>query len=226
MAPKLRRGVLITLEGGDGSGKSTQARALTELLREARYSVLMTEEPAGSGLGRTIKGIFERMAAADAASSMTPESELFLFEAARAQHVEEVVLPALERGEVVVCDRFSDSTLAYQGYGRGLSLDHIRACNHIATGGLKPDFTLVLDVPPEVGLARADTRAPGTEAPAKVRDSIGQEPLAFHQRVREGYATLAGKERERMVTLDGTLPTSVLTEAAWEHTRGFLDHVL
>ncbi len=226
MAPNLRRGVLITLEGGDGSGKSTQARALTELLREVGYSVLLTEEPAGSSLGRIIKGIFERMAAEDTDSSMTPEAELFLFETARAQHVEEVIRPALERGEVVVCDRFCDSTLAYQGYGRGLNLDHIRACNHIATGGLKPDFTLVLDVPPEVGLARADTRAPGTEAPDKVRDLIGQEPLAFHQQVRKGYATLAGKEPERMVTLDGTLPTVALTEAAWECTRGFLDHVL
>lgn len=226
MAPKLRHGVLITLEGGDGSGKSTQARALTELLQAAGYSVLLTEEPAGSGLGRAIKGIFERMAAGDTASSMTPEAELFLFEAARAQHVEEVIRPALERGEVVVCDRFCDSTLAYQGHGRGLNLDHIRACNHIATGGLKPDFTLVLDVPPEVGLARADTQAPDTEAPEKIRDSIGQEPLAFHQRVRQGYATLSGKEPERMVTLDGTLSTTALTEVAWEHTRNFLDHVL
>ncbi|MEE9284454.1 MAG: dTMP kinase [Dehalococcoidia bacterium] len=226
MSPHLSRGVLITLEGGDGSGKSTQARALAELLRGDGYPVLLTEEPAGTELGRAIKDIFKQLAAPETTLSMSPTAELFLFEAARAQHVEEVIRPALERGEVVLCDRFCDSTLAYQGHGRGLNLDHIRACNHIATGGLTPDLTLVLDVPPEIGLARADTGTAGIESQEKARDSIGQESLAFHRRVREGFATLSLKEPNRMITLDATLPQAAVTQAAWEHTRNRLEHIL
>ena len=225
MGPRLRHGVLITLEGGDGSGKSTQAEALAGLLRGEGYPVLLTQEPAGTDLGRAIKGIFERLAA-ERSAALSATAEMLLFEGARAQHVEEVIRPALERGEVVLCDRFSDSTLAYQGYGRGLNLDHIRACNHIATDGLKPNLTLLLDVPPEVALIRADTSAPGTEGRGKLRDSIGQEPLAFHRRVRDGFLALAQREPSRIVVLDGTLPPAAVTQAAWERTRGFLEHVL
>ena len=226
MAPRLRRGVLITLEGGDGSGKSTQAEALAELLRDTGYTVLLTQEPAGTELGRAIKGVFESLATQGEAGAVSPMAELFLFEAARAQHIQEVIRPALERGEVVLCDRFIDSTLAYQGYGRGLSLDHIRACNHIATGGLTPDLTLLFDLPPEEGLARADTRPPGARGREKLRDSIGQEPLAFHRRVREGFLELARREPARTIVIDATLPPATATQAAWERLRSFLEHVL
>src|SRR3989304_3163703 len=186
MSPRLRRGVLITLEGGEGSGKSTQAEALAEFLRDEGYTVLVTEEPAGTQLGRVVKGVFEQQASGEQSAAVNAVAELFLFEAARAQHVAEVIRPALERGEVVLCDRYTDSTLAYQGYGRGLSLDHIRACNHIATGGLAPDLTLLVDVPPEGGLARADppqADRPGQEKREKARDAIGQESREFHRRV-------------------------------------------
>ena len=146
---------------------------------------------------------------------MTPGAELLLFEAARAQHVQEVIRPALERGKMILCDRYTDSTLAYQGYGRGLSLDHLRAVNHIATGGLPPHFTILLDLPPEIGLARKDDETVG--------DSIGKESLEFHQRVRAGYLDLAQREPKRMVVVDASLAKDQVTQAAWQHLQRFLD---
>jgi dTMP kinase len=212
VSPQLRRGTLITLEGGEGSGKSSQADALATLMREHDYAVTITREPAGTGLGEIVKGIFQRGVA------VTPGAELLLFEAARAQHVQEVIRPALERGEVVLCDRYTDSTLAYQGYGRGLSLDHLRTVNHIATGGLPPHFTILLDLPPETGLARKD-REP-------MSDSIGKESLEFHQRVRAGYLELAQREPKRIVVVDASLPKERVTQAAWQHLQRFLDHLM
>ncbi len=212
MSPKLRHGTLITLEGGEGSGKSTQAEALAALMREQGYTVVLTREPAGTELGDIVKGIFQRGVA------VTAESELFLFGAARAQHVRDVIRPALERGEVVLCDRYTDSTLAYQGYGRGLSLDHLRAVNHIATQGLPPHFTILLDVPPEAGLARKDHESLG--------DSIGKEPLEFHERVRAGYLELARREPKRFAVVDASSPSERVTESAWQHLQRFLDHIL
>ncbi len=212
MSPRLHRGTLVTLEGGEGSGKSSQANALATIMREHDYDVTITCEPAGTKLGEIVKGIFQR------GVTVTPEAELLLFEAARAQHVQEVIRPALERSKVILCDRYTDSTLAYQGYGRGLSLDHLRAVNHIATGGLPPHFTILLDLPPEIGLARKDHEPIG--------DSIGKESLEFHQRVRAGYLELAHREPKRMVVVDASLLKGQVTQAAWQHLQRFLDHLL
>ena len=212
MSPKLHRGTLVTLEGGEGSGKSSQADALATLMREHDYDFTITREPAGTELGEIVKGIFHR------GVTVTPGAELLLFEAARAQHVQEVIRPALERGKVILCDRYTDSTLAYQGYGRGLSLDHLDAVNRIATGGLPPDFTILLDLPPEIGLARKDHETLG--------DSIGKESLEFHQRVRAGYLELAQREPKRMVVVDASLPKDHVTQAAWQHLQRFLDRLL
>ncbi len=212
MPPQFRRGTLVTLEGGEGSGKSSQGEALAALMRTQNYTVTLTREPAGTELGRTVMATFQQKAA------VTPESELFLFEAVRAQHIQEVIRPALERGAIVLCDRYTDSTLAYQGYGRGLSLDHIRAVNHIATGGLGPHFTILLDVPPETGLARKHHQ--------RVDDSIGGEPLEFHQRARLGFLELAQREPQRIVVVDASLPLDQVTRAAWQHLQRFLDHIM
>ncbi len=212
MSPQLRRGTLVTLEGGEGSGKSSQADALATLMREHDYDVTTTREPAGTELGEIVKGIFQR------GVTVTPGAELLLFEAARAQHVQEVIRPALERSKVILCDRYTDSTLAYQGYGRGLSLDHLRAVNHIATGGLPPNFTILLDLPPEIGLARKDHEPLG--------DSIGEESLEFHQRVRAGYLDLAQREPKRMAVVDASLPKDQVKQAAWQHLQRFLDHLM
>ena len=212
MSPQLRRGTLVTLEGGEGSGKSTQAEALAALLRGREYSVLLTREPAGTRLGGIVKGILQP------GMALTAEAEMFLFQAARAQHVQEVIRPALERGDVVLCDRYTDSTLAYQGYGRGLNLDHLRAVNHIASGGLPPHFTVLLDIPPETGLARKDHES--------LTDSIGSESLEFHQRVRAGFLELAKREPERIAVVDACQPADEVTAAAWQHLERFLDHIL
>ncbi len=209
--PRLSRGVFITLEGGDGSGKSTLAQALAQLLRDSGYPVLMTEEPGGTALGHRVREFLERQAPG-AQAPLEPAAELFLFEAARAQHVSEVIRPALQRGEVVLCDRFADSTLAYQGYGRGLDLEQVRACNLLATDGRQPDLTLLLDMPPAEGLARA----------GRAKDAIGREPLAFHRRVREGYLALARGEPERIVVLDTSLPKETVAKAAWEKVQVLL----
>lgn len=220
MAQRPAGGVFITLEGGDGAGKSTQAAALAALLRAEGYAVCVTEEPAGTALGRAVKGIFEKQAASGGAAA-SPMAEVFLFAAARAQHVAEVIAPALGRGEIVLCDRFTDSTLAYQGYGRGLDGEAIRLCNRMAAGGLEPDLTLIFDVRPEAGLARADVPAPGDRG-RKRRDAIGQAPLAFHRRVRKGFLALAKAEPARFVVIDASLPAAQVTEWAWAAVRAVL----
>lgn len=214
------RGVLITLEGGDGAGKSTQAAALAALLRREGHSVCVTEEPGGTELGRAVKGIFEAQAAASGAR-VSPLAELFLFAAARAQHVAQVIRPALDRGEAVLCDRFTDSTLAYQGYGRGLDLHLVRATARAASGGLDPDLTLLFDIPAETGLARADTPA-SSVAGGKTKDAIGQEPLDFHRRVRDGFLALAKAEPGRIVVIEASAPAEQVTERAWAAVRRLL----
>ena len=221
MAPRLRRGVLISIEGGEGSGKSTLARELERLLREHSYDPLLTHEPAGTPLGSAVQEILDRAASTGAA--LAPVAELLLFEAARAQHVAAVIRPAIESGRVVLCDRYTDSTLAYQGYGRGLSLDHIRACNHIATEGLAPQLTLLLDIEPEAGLARAGRRAQDGVAGMA---AIGGDSLEFHRRVREGFLALADKERGRIARISGILPASAVVQTAWERIRGMLERHL
>ncbi len=193
-------GFFVVVEGGDGSGKSTQARILGESLKKRSLDVVLTQEPAGTPVGKLIKGIFERAHSEAGAPPISAKTELFLFEAARADHVRAVIRPALAEGKIVVCDRFGDSSLAYQGYGRGLPLPDIRRLNEIATEGLTPDLVVVFDIAPEAGLARAD------HGDKKKRDSIGQEPLEFHRRVREGFLDMARSGGERYVVVDVARP--------------------
>jgi dTMP kinase len=204
-----RAGVLFSLEGIRGSGKSTQAQALENLLESKGHAVALTQEPAGGALG----GWVHQLLSQDE-PSLESYSELFLFAAARAQHLAEVIRPALERGKVVICDRFIDSTLAYQGYGRGLSLNHVRVVNHIATEGLTPDLTVLLDVPVELGLAR--------KAGEQAADRIGRESAEFHERVRQGYLAIAAEEPERFLVLDATRPADEATEAIWRRLEPLL----
>lgn len=201
-------GFFVVLEGGDGSGKSTHARLLAEALRSAGRDVVLTQEPTGTPLGKLVKGVFERAHSEGGSAPLSAKTELFLFEAARADHVRAVIRPALDAGSIVVCDRFADSTLAYQGYGRGLPLDDIRRLNAIATEGLAPDLVLVFDVDPEVGMARADSGA------GKKRDSIGQESREFHRRVREGFLEIARAGGERYVIIDAARPIEEVAAAA------------
>ena len=204
-----RRGLFITLEGGEGSGKSSQAQALKALLESAGRSVTVTREPAGCPLGQRARELLN-----DPSLELDARSELLLFAAARAQHVAEVIRPALERGQVVICDRFGDSSVAYQGYGRGLSPDDVRLANRIATHGLVPDLTVLLDVPVETGLGRKA----GESGP----DRIGQEGAEFHERVRQGYLAMAGEEPERFLVVDGTIPPEEITRAIWRRLEPLL----
>jgi len=204
-----RQGLFITLEGGEGSGKSTQAQDLKELLEVKGFTVTLTREPAGCPVGRRVRELL-----AEPSLELDPRSELFLLAAARAQHVAEVIRPALERGEVVICDRFSDSSVAYQGYGRGLRLDDVRLANRIASQGLVPDLTVLLDVPVEVGLARKQ----GENAP----DRIGQEGPEFHERVRQGYLATPAEEPQRFLVVDATLAPEEITRTIWRRLEPLL----
>lgn len=185
-------GRFIVLEGGDGTGKTTQARLLVERLRGAGIDAITVREPGGTPVGDRIRAILLD----PASSGLDARAELLLYEASRAQLLAEVVRPALATGTWVVCDRFTDSTLAYQGYGRGLDLDEVRAMNELATGGLEPALTVLIDLDPAAGL----TRATGSGA-----DRLEAEDLAFHERIRAGYLELAAGPRHAVVDGRGSV---------------------
>jgi dTMP kinase len=196
-----RRGVLITFEGIEGSGKTTQCHRLAKLLREEGHRVVETREPGGTPLAERIREILLGSSdqpdsiPARAAEPMTPECEAYLVLACRSQHRVSVIEPALNEGAVVLCDRFSDSTLAYQGYGRGLDVRALRSLNRVATHGLEPDLTLLFDVPVPIGLAR---RRRETDL-----NRLDRETSRFHERVRRGFLVLAARNPRRITVLDG-----------------------
>ena len=179
-------GCFITFEGVEGSGKTTQIRLAGEFLRDRGFPVVMTQEPGGTPLGQRIREIL--LNRGDFAIS--GEAEVFLFAAARAQHTETLIRPALEKGQVVLCDRFSDATIAYQAYGRGLSLESVREVCRMATGGLSPRLTFLFDLPVEKGLERAFRRIAGRRESER-EDRFVRERRDFHRRIREGYLSIA-----------------------------------
>ncbi|MDN5940596.1 MAG: dTMP kinase [Nitrospira sp.] len=190
------RGPFITLEGVEGSGKSTQIRYLAEGLIHAGYPVLHTREPGGTSTAEAIRQI---LLTASPHEPVTPQAEALLILAARCQHVTHVIRPALERSTVVLCDRFSDSTFAYQGFGRGIDLQWLRAANEVATGGFTPDLTLILDLPVSVGLARR-------QADRGSLNRLDRETARFHRKVRRGFLTLAAQEPDRMTIVNANRP--------------------
>lgn len=193
--------MFITFEGVEGAGKSTAMAHLEGILRMAGHDCLRTREPGGCTLGRNLRSVL-----LDARTrGLSGRAELFLFLADRAQHVREVVRPALEAGQVVLCDRYTDSTLAYQGYGRGLDIDQLRLLNQMASGGLQPDLTLLLDLPVRCGLMRAGERN-RTEGLVVSEGRFDAESLDFHERVRQGYRALAADEPERFALVDASQP--------------------
>ncbi|UCC66101.1 MAG: dTMP kinase [Deltaproteobacteria bacterium] len=181
-------GLLVTFEGIEGSGKSTQIGLVREFLEGDGYPCLVTKEPGGAPLGEGISGIL--LGRDDL--RISPLAEVFLFGANRAQHVAEILRPALKEGKVVLCDRFTDATVAYQGYGRGVDVGLIEQVNRWATGDLMPDITILLDCPVELGMARA-----------KGKDRFEREGYTFHQRVREGYLRIAHQEPQRVKVVSG-----------------------
>lgn len=188
------RGRFITLEGPDGSGKSTAARHLAEWLRSRSVETVLTHEPGGTPLGEEVRRLLLHLR--DVSDAIDPRADALLFAAARAQHTADVIRPALERGIWVVCARFLDSSLAYQGYGYGIDLDELRRLQEFATFGRRPDLTVLLDVPVDVGLSR---KRPGTWN--RFEDT---EERAFFERVRAGYLALAAAEPDRFRVIDGS----------------------
>ncbi len=197
--------LFITFEGGEGCGKSLQSRALYRWLLKRSIPVILIHEPGGTPLGEKIRRLLKR-----GKSEISPLAELFLFNASRSQLVTNVIQPNLKQGKVVICDRFADSTIAYQGYGRGLDLKVVKELNHIAVQGLKPDLTILLDVPVEIGLARKSKGSP---------DRFEREDLDFHQRVRDGFLRLATKEPKRFLVVDATQKRESVFETIRERVR-------
>jgi dTMP kinase len=208
--------VFITLEGGEGAGKSTQARAIADRLTAAGRNVILTREPGGTPFGELARSILLHHAASEGAERVRLDetAELLIFAADRAQHIDELIRPALARGDVVICDRFTDSTVAYQGYGRGIPLDRIAQAIDLATRGLTPNLTILLDVPVATGMARRL----GERAP----DQFEREALTFHTRVREGFLSLAAAEPARFFVLDATQPPDEIAAKVWDRVERLL----
>jgi dTMP kinase len=201
-------GLFITFEGGEGCGKSTQSRLLLKKLEQQNVPVVLTHEPGGTALGNELRKTLKRKRD----SSISPQAELFLLAASRAQLVTELIRPALEEGKVVLCDRFTHSTMVYQGYGRGLDFTAINMVNNMATGNLNPDLIIFLDISPEQGLARKRS----------LKDRFELENLSFHRRVREGYLKMAAAEPDRWLVIDASLPKRKIAKIIWDRVSQLL----
>jgi dTMP kinase len=204
------RGSFITFEGPEGSGKTTQAARLADRLRAEGLTVLQTREPGGTRTGEAIRNILQHDAAGE---PLCAQAEVLLFAASRAQLVQHVILPALERGTWVISDRFADSTTAYQGYGRGFGPETMLAINAFAVGVAQPDMTLLLDLEIETGMRRMEER---NAAGNRGRDRIEREDLAFHRRVRDGYLELAARWPERFRVINSTPHPDEVHELIWQ----------
>jgi dTMP kinase len=208
---KNMKGMLITFEGIDYSGKTTQAKKLFNYLKRKGYKVILLREPGGEKVSEKIRQVL----LSSRNTGMNPLTELLLYEAARAQLVSRVILPALRRGKLVICDRFYDSTLAYQGYGRGLNIKTIDYLNEVSVSGLKPDLTILIDIPLDVFSKRMRKNN-------KKKDRIEKEKMNFYRKVRDGYLKIAGKEKKRFKTIDG----SGEIEVVWEEVKDTVDYFL
>jgi dTMP kinase len=205
------RGLFITCEGPEGSGKSTHSRRLAEQLRVSGVDVLLTREPGGTPTGEAVRQLLQHNGAGE---PPVATAEVLLFCASRAQLTAQVIAPALEHGTWVVCDRFTDSTLAYQGYGRGFDLETLRALNTFATGGLVPDLTLLFDIGTQIGFQRVHART--GEAGAVPVDRFERESRAFHEKIRNGFLDHAAREPRRVRVLETAQPVEAVYAKVWQ----------
>ena len=201
--------LFITFEGGEGCGKSVQARALYRRLSQLAIPAILTHEPGSTPFGNKIARWLKWTKDTD----ISPLTELLLFNASRAQLVTKVIQPNLQSGKIVICDRYADSTTAYQSYGRGLDLEMVKAINNTATRGLKPDLTVLLDISAEKGLARKR---------GKRQDRFEQEALAFHQRVRDSYLKLAANDPQRWLVVDASQSKAKISQIIWKRVERLL----
>lgn len=205
-------GFFITFEGIEGSGKTTQIALLAQSLTQSGQRVIQTREPGGCKIADHLRKILLDPANAD----LVPTAELLLYAAARAQHVAQVIAPALAAGAIVLCDRFTDATSAYQGAGRSLDRELINQLNQIAAGDTHPELTILIDLPAQIGLQRALDREAQEQTSSEGR--FEREALAFHQRVREAYLELARQNPQRFCVVDGSQSLSCLADTIWQHT--------
>ena len=201
--------LFITFEGGEGSGKSSQTRALYRQLTRLDIPAILIHEPGSTVLGEKLTRLLKWGKSTD----ISPLTELMLFNASRVQLLDEIIKPTLKAGKIVICDRYTDSTIAYQGYGRKIDIDTIKNVNDIATGALKPDLTVLLDIPVREGFARKTGQKP---------DRFEKEAQAFHQRVRKGYLQLACEEPQRWLVIDAMLPKEKIKQIIWEKVSSLL----
>jgi dTMP kinase len=211
----VKRALFVTFEGMDGSGKSTQMRRLAARLREMGRTVVETVEPGGPPIAMKIR----RILLDSANQEMSPRAELLLYFASRAQNVDQVIRPALERGEIVIADRFTDSSLVYQGFGRGLGADAVRALECVACRGLKPDLTILVDVDAEASLARARAR---NEAEPHCETRMDDQSLDFHREVYRAYHALAEAEPDRVKIVNGRAAIDEIEQEVWSIVRAYV----
>lgn len=210
------RGWFITLEGGEGAGKTTQCRVIRSFCEEMGYEVVLTREPGGTPEAEKIRNLLVQRDG----GNWTPMAECLLFFAARQMHVETLIKPALAAGKIVISDRFTDSTVAYQGYGHGFSIDTIRKVNELTLGGFKPDITFLLDLPVETGLSRSlgqKAKATGLE---NTEDRFEGLDISFHQRLRDGFLDLARTNADRIVTIDAARSADEVSQSVLSVLKG------
>jgi dTMP kinase len=205
------KGFFVTFEGIEGSGKTTQINLFANFLEKNNYDYLITREPGGTFIGDQIRAILLN----PKNIKMDPITEIFLYTASRVQHLAELIKPALAAGKIVVCDRFIDSTLAYQGYGRGISINFIEELNRLILDGVEPDLTFLLDIPPEIGVPRA--RMVKNDSCSLNGDRIERENMDFHQRVRMGYLRIAAENPERIKIINGNRPADEINKLISAH---------
>jgi dTMP kinase len=212
----MARGAFITFEGSEGCGKSTQVKRLAARLEQAGVPTLITREPGGTAIGEKIRDLLQF---APESFAMMPETEVLLFEASRAQLVRETIQPALERGTVVISDRFFDSTTVYQGVARKLPPDSVDTLNQFAVGNTRPDVTFILDIDVEIGRNRLLRRV----RPVAVKDRLEEEPIEFHERVCRGYRELAKREPNRFILIDGAKSPDAIADQIWNLLQSKID---
>lgn len=203
----------ISFEGGEGAGKTTQADLLRQRLESSNIPVLLVREPGTTQLGEQVRNIIK-------SRNNVPAADALLFMAARAQLMNDIIVPNLRKGTTVVCDRFSDSTIAYQGYGGSLNLDRLKHANELATNEVVPDLTILLDVPPETGLNRRDVADKST---GETQRRFEELPIRFHRNVQRGYSELANHEPNRWIRIDGSRDPKEVAQDVWQHVSEFFD---
>lgn len=202
-------GLFISFEGGEGSGKTTQINKLAEILTHSKRKVITTREPGGTPEGEKVRSLIVQREGGD----WNPMAECLLLFAARVMHVEKIIKPALERGKIIISDRFTDSTRAYQGYGRGFSLEMIERINTLTLDNFKPDLTFILDIDPKKGLSRSSRRLAAEDLHInQTEDRFENMDLEFHEKLRKGFLDIAQKDSKRCVVLDATLSIEDLTK--------------